>query len=248
MKTNPNPVRNTECGRRIQSAAPSRRPPPAFTLIELLVVITIIGLLAALTLPAISAMKKQQYIKTVQAEMARLDIALENYKTKYGVYPPGNQNNNSIYAPLDRSQLSQLYYELSGTTNDGTYYRSPDGNQILIGAVTTAYGAGGFINSCRGSGEDASLARNFLPGLSSKQINDQVTNNNIRTTMIVTSVGGPDPNYRPLRASDLNPFRYVYPGTNNPNSYDLWVQLVIGGKTNLVCNWNKKVQLNSPLP
>ena len=57
-----------------------------------------------------------------------------------------------------------------------------------------------------------------------------------------------DDAYQPLKAPGLNPFRYVYPGVNNPSSYDLWVQLVIGGKTNLVCNWSRQVQINSPLP
>ncbi len=37
---------------------------------------------------------------------------------------------------------------------------------------------------------------------------------------------------------DLNPFRYIYPGTNNPTSYDLWIDLRISGKTNLICNWS----------
>jgi hypothetical protein len=61
-------------------------------------------------------------------------------------------------------------------------------------------------------------------------------------------VGGPDQSYQPLAAPGINPFRYVYPGTNNPNSYDLWVQLVISGQTNLVCNWSKQVQINTSLP
>jgi hypothetical protein len=41
----------------------------------------------------------------------------------------------------------------------------------------------------------------------------------------------------------------MYPGTNNPKSYDLWVQLVIKpGTTNLICNWTKQIIVNSPLP
>jgi hypothetical protein len=61
-------------------------------------------------------------------------------------------------------------------------------------------------------------------------------------------VRGPDASYEPVGVQDVNPFRYVYPGVNNPNSYDLWVQLRFGGKTNLVCNWSKTVIINSPLP
>ena len=43
----------------------------------------------------------------------------------------------------------------------------------------------------------------------------------------------------------MNPWRYAYPGTNNPGSYDLWVQLDIAGNTNLICNWTKQVQINN---
>ena len=104
--------------------------------------------------------------------------------------------------------------------------------------VYKAYGVGGFINCSKGSGEDALVAQNFLSGLSSREINNFVTNNGVQTTMLVTSVGGPDVGYKPLGASGLNPFRYNYPGTNNPTSYDLWIDLRISGKTNRICNWN----------
>ena len=69
--------------------------------------------------------------------------------------------------------------------------------------------------------------------------------------MIITAVGGPDTTYHPLGASALgiNPWRYNSSNpTNNPGAYDLWIQLSISGKTNLICNWNKQVQYNSPLP
>jgi hypothetical protein len=40
-----------------------------------------------------------------------------------------------------------------------------------------------------------------------------------------------------------NPFRYVYPGTNNPSSYDLWIDLSISGKTNRISNWTRQPQI-----
>ena len=103
-----------------------------------------------------------------------------------------------------------------------------------------------------GSGEDAPAAQNFLPGLKPGQItiftNTSAPNNPVK--LIITSVGGPDATYLPLGtgAVGINPWRYNSSNpTNNPGAYDLWVQLSIGGKTNLVCNWNKQVQYNSPL-
>jgi prepilin-type N-terminal cleavage/methylation domain-containing protein len=223
----------------------------AFSLIELLVVITIIGVLAAFIIVGLGAVKKWQYLHVAHVELDAIETALENYKAKYGAYPPGN-----TASPM----LNQLYYELSGTIyakiNGTDSYQTLDGASVIsTNSVFNAYGVGGFVNCTKGSGEDAISAKNFLPGLKPKQVAYSVTNNSWiqppsapLTDILVTSVGGPDNNYQPLNAPDLNPIRYLYPGTNNPNSYDLWVQLVIGGKTNLVCNWSRQVIVNSPLP
>ena len=219
----------------------------AFTLIELLVVISIIGLLAGLTIPALATIKAAQYKKTARAELEFIQTALENYKAKYGAYPPGNQLAASpTYAP---ARFSQLYYELTGTAVSGVNYVTSDGSsQLPVAAVSTAYGVGGLVNCTKGTGEDDLKAKNFLSGIRQQDIYSPVTNNVVATTELVTSIGGPDDTYKPLNASGLNPFRYVYPGVNNPNGYDLWVQLVIKGKTNLICNWSRQVIVNSALP
>ena len=229
----------------------------AFTLIELLVVISIIGLLAAFTVPVLGQLKRQQYLKTARAEMEFIQTALENYKAKYGAYPPGNANPAGTYTqPLTNSMLPQLYYELAGTVQttigNNNYFQTLDGSaSILVTSVNTAYGVGGFLNCTKGTGEDDLKAKNFLTGIRQQDVNNQTVNKTVTTTVLVTSVGGPDQSYLTgLAAQGFggNPFRYVYPGVNNPNGYDLWVQLVIKGKTNLLCNWNRQVQINAPLP
>jgi prepilin-type N-terminal cleavage/methylation domain-containing protein len=231
----------------IPSQSNSRRH--AFTLVELLVVIAIIGVLAGFTLVVSKSVGKSRKISVAKGELAQIQTALENYKATYGVYPPSNQNGVGLYTPKDRALFSQLYYELSGTKISGINFELLNGgDQIKITDVSAAYGVGGFVNCNKGGGEDAASAKNFLPSLSSKQVDDRVTNRLVRTTMLVTSVGGPDENYQPLDASGLNPIRYVYPGVNNPGGYDLWVQLVISGKTNLVCNWSKSIQINTSHP
>jgi prepilin-type N-terminal cleavage/methylation domain-containing protein len=226
----------------------------AFTLIELLVVISIIALLAALIFPVAGSVKRLSAIQNAQAEMAQLETAIDRYKAAYGFYPPDSANT------VSNIPINQLYFELLGTTNTAgnspnPKYQSLDDPTIQLtggtgGQLSIIFGVNGFMNCNKpGSSEDASVAQNFLPGLKPDQIaiftNNDVPNYPIK--LIVTSVGGPARTY-PWGVPNLNPWRYVSQGTNNPGSYDLWVELVFGQQTNLVCNWNKRVQINSPWP
>ncbi|MGO9585213.1 MAG: type II secretion system protein [Limisphaerales bacterium] len=215
----------------------------AFTLIELLTVMAIIGVLAALILPVAGAVKKHQYIYNSQTQMAQLETAIDRYKAAYGFYPPDTPGN---------SMTNHLYYELVGTTNNGGNYVTLNGSaQISSVQVSAAFpGVGGFVNCSKpNGGEDSTAARNFLPDLKPNQVWLNYSNNNVGINLLIGSVGGPSPQYQPLGQQDLNPWRYVCPGINNPGSYDLWIQLVFApGQTNLICNWTKQVQINNPLP
>ncbi|MDD5139473.1 MAG: prepilin-type N-terminal cleavage/methylation domain-containing protein [Verrucomicrobiales bacterium] len=219
----------------------------AFTLIELLVVISIIAVLAGFTIPALKAFKRVGIINQTKAEMAQLETAIDSFKATYGFYPPSNPGN---------PRVSPLYFELLGTTNNIVTgnYQTLDGSASisdLPATLNSALGVSGFVNCMKpGAGEDAPVARSFISGLKPKQIGI-VTNpspGGVAVTVILGAVGGPDQNYQPFGVPDLNPWRYVSPGVNNPSSYDLWIQLSIGGKTNLICNWSKQIQFNSPLP
>jgi len=223
----------------------------AFTLIELLVVISIIAILAAFSIPVYSSIKRQAYVNKTKAEMAQVETAIERYKAAYGFYPPSNPNNSP-----NGMLVNSLYYELLGTTNNlGTLqYATLDGSSTIAdGKVLTAFGVYGFLNSStnRNFNEDAPVAKTFLPDLKASQFGSY-TNNPLRYTvdLLVASVGGPYQNYKPLGVAGLNPWRYNSSSpTNNPGSYDLYVQIVIKpGQTNLICNWTKQVQVNSPLP
>jgi prepilin-type N-terminal cleavage/methylation domain-containing protein len=215
-------------------------PRQAFTLVELLVVISIIAVLAAFTFPVAKAVKRYQYIKQTTAEMGKLETAIDGYYNTYRFYPPSGAN----------SLVNPLYYELMGTTISGATNSTLDGSaSIATNDVPTAFpGVNGFVNCTKGSGEDALPAKSFLSGLSPQQFGNKTNNNIFPVTLLLGAAGGPDLNYQPFGVSGLNPWRYACPGTNNPSSYDLWIQLSINGKTNLICNWSKQVQINSPLP
>lgn len=259
-----NQMRNAECGMRngqnIQHSTAEARPAVniqhrrnAFTLIELLTVIAVMTILAAFSLVVVGAISRHKYISVATAELGQIQSALEDYKAKYGVYPPSNANPTGTYAsPVTNSLLPQLYYELCGVTNNNGTYVTLDGSaQIPAGSVQQAFGVGGFVNCSKGSGDEGTVAKNFLLGLRQTQMGT-VNDNGVAITNLITSVGGRDAVYTPLGLlpgnPSVNPIRYVYPGVNNPNSYDLWVQLRISGKTNLICNWSKNVIINSALP
>lgn len=59
-----------------------------FTLIEILIVIIIIAILVGLLLPAINAAVRAAKNGAVSSEISQLAQALENFKNRYGSYPP----------------------------------------------------------------------------------------------------------------------------------------------------------------
>ncbi len=185
----------------------------AFTLIELLVVISIIAVLAAFTVPVIKGVKRSAYLMVTKTEMAKIETALDYYKSKHGIYPPSGTNCLS----------TPLYMELCGTKATGM-----NAYALLTGEAANPI-LGGFINCTRDNGEDYPPANDCLKAISSKQVWHTDTN----TFLLISSIQG----------LGTNIWRYETP--KDSDTYRLWIQLVINGKTNLVSNWSKDVRINS---
>ncbi|HEY4760363.1 MAG TPA: prepilin-type N-terminal cleavage/methylation domain-containing protein [Thermoguttaceae bacterium] len=59
-----------------------------FTLVEMLVVVLIIGILAGLISAAAVQARKRAKVAAIGMEISQLSLALTNYKTQFGEYPP----------------------------------------------------------------------------------------------------------------------------------------------------------------
>ncbi len=184
-------------------AVATRNPQPvprhAFTLIELLVVVAIIGILAALVAGLAGRASRSKILKRAEVERDALVMAIENYKSKLGYYPPDNPNDNT-------HTNTALYYELTGT-------RIPS-------AVSNVFGVPDIANIGLRTESNANPEK-FLPGLNTKQFSD---------------VAGA---YRLTFPYGNVPWRYnvSHNPTNNPGSFDLWVEIAIGPEKHIIGNW-----------
>ena len=216
----------------------SNRRRPAFTLVELLVVMAIIATLAAILFPVFSGIKAKGARSRARAEMVKVVMAIESYKAQMGHYPPDHVTAIGV-EPL----VNALYYELSGTTNNGADFVTLDGSaRISAASVGPMFGQPGIVNCSRaGADDNAQMAQTFLRGFSPSQYFD--LSNNVR--LLTCSIKWPVANGAAIDGvPEANPWRYVSSkATNNPGQYDLWVDIVVGGKTNRIGNWSERHQI-----
>jgi len=83
----------------------------AFTLIELLAVITIIGILAGLTLGAAGAVRRHGATSTAKAEVAALQAACDRFYADNNSYPSNSTvNPSSSFAPTAYTAAGQVLF------------------------------------------------------------------------------------------------------------------------------------------
>jgi prepilin-type N-terminal cleavage/methylation domain-containing protein len=211
--------------------SPNRRR--AFTLVELLVVMAVIATLAAMLFPAAAIIKKNAAIRRTTSELERVATAIDTYKADRNHYPPDNP---------DDPALNPLFYELSGTTNVLPGVFVTESGYAVTNANFFGPKVAGFVNVSRGSGDEAQRARNHLVGLKPDQyLEIEYNPGQKRGVVLGLRVKGPYMLLSPTNDVAINPWRYDSSSpTNNPGTYDLWIDVTLGGKTLRINNWSKK--------
>ena len=87
-----------------------RRPTAAFTLVELLAVITVIGILAGLTLGAAGAVRRHGAASTAKAEVAALQAACDRYFADNNLYPSNTSAAPSAVNPTTYTAAGQVLF------------------------------------------------------------------------------------------------------------------------------------------
>ena len=100
-----------------------RQSHTGLTLLELLVVVAIIGLLAAMLLPAIQTAREAARRTTCNSHLKNLGLALHNYHDAHGVFPFGFDQRETLWSAVILPQIDQsviyntLIFQESGPGN-----------------------------------------------------------------------------------------------------------------------------------
>ena len=103
---------------------------PAFTLIELLVTITVIAILAGITLAAMGGVNQKATRDQAKAEVTAISNALEQYKSVNDSYPAAGGNSTVPFAD-DGATIRPFYIANKVQTNSSGQLQDPYGNAYL---------------------------------------------------------------------------------------------------------------------
>lgn len=111
-----------------------------FTLIELMIVVAIVGILAAIAIPAYLDYTVKSKLTEVSSAMDALGQAASEYHASAGYFPPANDpyNNVNAFASVSRDYVQSWTYE-QGSTNNQCNFRA-NLNLTPVGGCTMILG------------------------------------------------------------------------------------------------------------
>ena len=186
----------------------------AFTLVEMLIVVTIISLLAALTMGGYTYAMRSSKRRLTTGTFEAIKLALERYNTEFGEYPePANSNQLVQFPPglanFDTSGASCLYQALTG-----------DGYDQIKGVTGDAAG-GGSGGTSDGKVEGAAELKNKM----FVEIPQTIYTRKGTTFMLIDGFGHPFQYLKaaiPTAANGANGNNNNTTPTTINTTYDLW--------------------------
>ena len=180
-------------------------------------------------------------LSRAQAEKQAIVGAINSYFGKRGTYPPDNPNSSTI---------NPLFYELTSAQllANGSFQSSASPETLTPKQYTTVFNVGGVQNSS----PDTSEIQNWFPGMKAAQ-HDLFKRGAVVVSLLGTTIPAPANEFlNATNGKSYTLWHYVsssdtkaetLPGNtqyvmHNPNSFELWVDINIGGKTNRISNWS----------
>lgn len=103
------------------TVTPVKKKNKGFTLIELLIVIAILGILATVVVFSVSGIRDKGQESTCKADEKTMQIAVEAYAAKNGVYPPDEPS--MVSDGLLQAQSANYDYARTGTGTAADPYK-----------------------------------------------------------------------------------------------------------------------------
>ena len=171
-----------------------------FTLTEMLVVIAIIGIIAAITLPAIGRAKIRSKAAVTKVEMKSLEGAIKAYKSDYERFPIGRLSNNNPRNNYGDHTAGKHPYYIDDIGKEIAW--APGNNNVMY--ILLAEDAGHNVRHARNpkkhkyitpKDSGTSVDKDGIPGLSLTKVYRSPFGNNFIISMDVSGDGYCGDNY-----------------------------------------------------
>lgn len=209
-----------------------RRLNRGFTIVELLVVVFIIGLLAAIVIPAVQNSRESSRRSQCASKMRQLGIALQTYNDVYRTFPPGTSmgfsflvrilpytEHASVYSTVDMSKPAWAIANGPVRIDHIPLYRCPDDSlSYVVGSTNYAGNFGSGMQTYGYNGLFRPIAGDLDFGVvRTSDVTDGLSNTAAATELLIGNVADP--------ASALRSVLPTPTGMTAPGQLELFAQV-----------------------